>query len=486
MKRYHTFRTWILLPCILWGSALFCQTIEIHQIDVGSGDATLIIINKSTPTQINLLIDAGSRSAASDVLAYLQAPNGGNLGPVPYLDYVITSHYHEDHLGGFVGSKKVSYSGCTKYTGILGQPGSTTNFYAVLDKGSGAPVSTSGVYTDYTTLATTPTDRRVQVGVLTVGQFGAIARIIPPAHTIPVPVPDATQRLALGGVIYLGEDANNIPIQLRLWAVDGKVYAPNKPPTYIWNVADSAQVNRNNPGTKGNPNNWGLAWVLEYGKFRYFTGGDIGGYVTNSYLDIEDPIAAELPFYYTTPASAPGHICVFKSDHHGSEHSTSDIFLNGLKPTLCSISCGSRHGHPTQQAMDRMMADHWNAADLRFTRLRNFVTTEYHQTWNVDTAYGFTSGNVNGILTNVPPPVIAGMTSTQMTNLAYIYYLPHPPVAPPIPPNTYPIINGDIRIQVYPDDGNGHTIDQLSVFKVQWKDYQTGVWQPAKTYTCHQ
>jgi len=64
-------------------------TMEIHFIDVGQADATLIITDAGT-----MLIDAGSRRSGPRVVEYLQ-----ELG-MTEITYVIATHPHEDHIGG--------------------------------------------------------------------------------------------------------------------------------------------------------------------------------------------------------------------------------------------------------------------------------------------------------------------------------------------------------------------------------------------------
>lgn len=64
--------------------------LEIHVIDVGQGDAILII----SPDGFAMLVDAGEEFAAPAILAHL-----ANAG-VASLDYTLVSHMHADHIGG--------------------------------------------------------------------------------------------------------------------------------------------------------------------------------------------------------------------------------------------------------------------------------------------------------------------------------------------------------------------------------------------------
>ena len=64
------------------------NTILVHFIDVGQGDAILIQVNNK-----NLLIDSGPKSDKKKFDDYLSAIN------IKKLDYIIATHPHEDHIG---------------------------------------------------------------------------------------------------------------------------------------------------------------------------------------------------------------------------------------------------------------------------------------------------------------------------------------------------------------------------------------------------
>lgn len=65
------------------------ESMEVHFIDVGQGDAILVEIASSA-----LLIDAGENHMASTVVNYLQKQG------IEKLDYIIGTHPHSDHIGG--------------------------------------------------------------------------------------------------------------------------------------------------------------------------------------------------------------------------------------------------------------------------------------------------------------------------------------------------------------------------------------------------
>ena len=77
---------------LAWAATGSCSdALEIHCLDVGQGDCTLII----SPTGGTFLFDAGyNGKGTSTVVPHLQG-----LG-ITGLDYISCSHYHADHIGG--------------------------------------------------------------------------------------------------------------------------------------------------------------------------------------------------------------------------------------------------------------------------------------------------------------------------------------------------------------------------------------------------
>lgn len=63
--------------------------LEIHYLDVGQGDSTLIKSGESS-----MLIDSGIKENSERIVEYIRSLNIGKL------DYVIATHPHEDHIGG--------------------------------------------------------------------------------------------------------------------------------------------------------------------------------------------------------------------------------------------------------------------------------------------------------------------------------------------------------------------------------------------------
>lgn len=82
----------LLLLLLLLGIGVTAAEMKVHFLDVGQGLSILVQTDGK-----NLLYDGGGRNAASFVVSYLEDQG------VETLDYLISSHYDEDHLSGLVG-----------------------------------------------------------------------------------------------------------------------------------------------------------------------------------------------------------------------------------------------------------------------------------------------------------------------------------------------------------------------------------------------
>ena len=72
----------------------------VHYIDVGQADCTLVLCDDKT-----MLIDGGNVDDSSLVVSYLKKMD------IDYLDYVVCTHAHEDHVGGLSGALSYAKAG---------------------------------------------------------------------------------------------------------------------------------------------------------------------------------------------------------------------------------------------------------------------------------------------------------------------------------------------------------------------------------------
>src|SRR5712692_6142114 len=89
---------WLIAVCVPVAALAqpFTPALEIHVLDVGQGDSTLII--GPAPEKKTLLIDVGeelqggSRTHYKEIAQKIRALTGKSS-----IDYVVISHYHFDH-----------------------------------------------------------------------------------------------------------------------------------------------------------------------------------------------------------------------------------------------------------------------------------------------------------------------------------------------------------------------------------------------------
>lgn len=79
-------------PGFSHGDVYTAQDMEVHFIDVGQGDCTLLLCGESA-----VLVDGGEAQYSYSVLQYLD-----NHG-VDEIDLMVATHRHSDHIGGLVG-----------------------------------------------------------------------------------------------------------------------------------------------------------------------------------------------------------------------------------------------------------------------------------------------------------------------------------------------------------------------------------------------
>lgn len=93
MKRKRTlFQLMLsLFLCLAFSANVFAGDMAVHFIDVGQGLAVLAQSGGE-----NLLYDGGGQSHSEELVSYLQQQN------VETIDYMISSHYDEDHLAGLI------------------------------------------------------------------------------------------------------------------------------------------------------------------------------------------------------------------------------------------------------------------------------------------------------------------------------------------------------------------------------------------------
>lgn len=219
------------------------SSFEIHFIDVGQADASLIICDGQA-----MLIDGGNAEDSSLIYSYLKSHN------ITHLEYMVCTHAHEDHVGGLSGA---------------------LNFATV--ETAYAPV------TSYDSKA-----------------FGNFVTYLA-KQNLSITVPSHGDSFSLGS-------AN--------CQIVGPVYSSNE------------------------PNNTSLVIRIVYGNTSFLFTGDAERDVEQDILDAGYDVSST----------------VLKVGHHGSDTSSSYVWLREVAPTYAVISVGKNnsYGHPTENVLSRL------------------------------------------------------------------------------------------------------------------------------------
>lgn len=293
------------------------QELQVHHINVEDGDATLIgIYDSSTHSFLHkILIDGGNSNPEQLLLPYLRKVCAHDAGPT-HFDYIILTHYHEDHYNGLlaVANGRISADsavdpGGYDFASIF--PGEQLN-------PGNAPASMAVVpgYTNALNIAATHNPAFIKAHSKILFSYGA---------------PGSS---SLGRSIELGK-IGGVPIRLECVAGWG-------------NTLSSGSTIGDPKPAKTNANDFTLAFVLTFGEFRYFIGGDLGGRTEGDYIDQETALISYLAKIFPSAKSisgtkqVAGHLCGFKADHHGSEHSNTASFMDAMFPAVTVTSAGHR------------------------------------------------------------------------------------------------------------------------------------------------
>lgn len=108
---------------------------------------------------------------------------------------------------------------------------------------------------------------------------------------------------------------------------------------------NGAGIRRGRAINRLHENDLNVVAVVHFGQLNVMMAGDLSGYNTESYKDVE-----------TTIAGRVGQMEIYKSNHHGSAYSSNPRFLRKIKPRIAVVSAGdpNTHGHPNGGALRRI------------------------------------------------------------------------------------------------------------------------------------
>jgi len=325
--------------------------LEIHHIDVGQGDATLII----GPDGTTVLVDAGDAG-------YFGAPNGGAivfdylqaLG-VTHLDVTVATHRDADHVGGLAFGAYASYPASVLLGDRIsdGSLASYAGTAGVDDDGDGSPDfegddgcgANAVERPDPEELGSGGTDAYLpRLAALDNGEESTTAYC-----SLSKTYRRYVQTVEAAGLrVPIGEYA---ALSARFWSpID---LGDGATATLVcgsgWVADDPVRVLGSDSTSDPNPRSLGL--YVQYGGFDYLVAGDLTG---ASGAPVEQAVARLLGSIADSPPGDP--LDVLRLNHHGSASSTAEDFLADVWPEVAVLSCGdgNSYGHPAQETVDRL------------------------------------------------------------------------------------------------------------------------------------
>ena len=327
-----------LLP--FWGDGY----LDIHFINTGTGNCAFAIL----PDGTTLLIDAGEQNPTSPrVLSPRNTrrfPNYSKLGfqwKADYiesifpsdrevsLDYVLITHFHDDHFGGMYPGIPASKNGNYFLSGITGV-GDKIPIGTIIDRGY-----------DY------PFDLK-QKSEKSPEQFNSL--------------------INYWNFIAYQQQQNNMQYQTFMTGSNKQFvlkYAPTKYPEFeirnmnangiVWNKDTGDGTKTKMPGKKDitngaevpDENSLSCGILISYGKFKFYCGGDIQG---------TQPDYMKKPEWYDVEsfvAPSIGEVDVTTANHHANRNAMTAYYLSVLKPRVIIQEVWSSD-HPGHEALIRI------------------------------------------------------------------------------------------------------------------------------------
>ena len=294
-------------------------SLYIHHISTGRGNSSYFVL----PDGTTMLIDAGEAdpsfiASVVPLKAFPPRPDGSHsagywivdyirhfapAGQPPRLDYALITHFHSDHFGTVTSSSPTSKLGPYRLAGIT-EVADLIPIATLVDR-SGPPYvipvdlhdckegGDAKSLANYLSFAESRVLRGQAVTGLRAGQLDQIRLRQPDRY------PEFHIRnIAANGVIWTGRGDET------------QQYIPT-------NAVKDCHFDENP---------FSNVIRMNYGKFSYYSGGDIPGvpdYTQPFWRDIETPVAA-----------AVGPVDVMTLDHHGNRDSTNGAILRSLRPRV--------------------------------------------------------------------------------------------------------------------------------------------------------
>jgi beta-lactamase superfamily II metal-dependent hydrolase len=310
--------------------------LDLHHINTGRGNATLAIL----PDGTSLLIDAGASSTQGPAMCAARPELSAGVSQRPGqtiaryvqrqlkatsrrgLDYALLTHLHGDHIGDVTPESPTSSHGEYKVTGIS-DVAETISIGKLIDRGFPnysypAPIA-DATGLNHIRFTKSIATRGTSVEQVKVGSGSQIVAQDPSAV-----FPAANVRIIAGnGLVWSGEGESS-----------NKIFPES---LLTKSLSDPAQV--------PSENSCSIALRIQYGKFSYFTGGDLTSdtnYGRDLWRDTETPAG-----------KVAGPVSVSTCNHHGYFDATGPGFVSAVRPRVWILQ--SWHAsHPAMSSLANM------------------------------------------------------------------------------------------------------------------------------------
>lgn len=294
------------------------RKLEIEWVDVVGGGATLIV----TPAGESILVDTGWPGLEGRDAKRIKAAL--DKRGLTAIDHLIVTHYHTDHYGG------------------------------VAQLAAMVPIRR---FYDHGPMSALPEDRNFPQMY---GAYRAAAK-------------DTTTALKPGDTIAL-KQGKGPKLSLTVVASGGEVVAGTATASNPACASATAQPEDTTDNRRS------VAFILRYGQFDFYDGGDLTG-------DVEAKLAC--------PSDRVGTVDLYQVTHHGQANSNNPVLLATLKPTVAVMNNGPRKGGAAETvqrlkvlpSLKGLFAIHKNAS----TGPDVNAAPEHTANEGPDTAFGFTA-----------------------------------------------------------------------------------------------
>lgn len=283
--------------------------LEIHHIDTGRGNSTFVV----APDGTSLLIDAGEAHSAERTMAPARPDSSRRAGEwiaryvrrqldriqQTNLDIMLLTHLHGDHVGEVTASSPQSTRGPYRLTGAA-DVAEALEVREVIDRGwpdyayPAPPKDPTSL--NYIALAKSMAARGIRVQHAQAGSAHQLALRLDPAS-------------------YPTFRARILSVNGEVWTGSGKT-AKALFPSVAGLPAEAMPTE----------NMCCVSFLLQYGAFRYYSGGDLTSdtdYDRYPWHDIETPVA-----------HAAGPVSVAVANHHGYFDACGPSFVRALRPRV--------------------------------------------------------------------------------------------------------------------------------------------------------